>query len=207
MANVDLPGPAGRLEAINWKVAGAKTAAVVCHPHPLFGGTMHNHVTFRVAQAFRDAGASALRFNFRGVGRSEGKHAQGDGEVDDAAAALDELSHDNPGAALYAAGFSFGARVALRLAARDGRVKKALAVGLATSSMDLSFVGDLDKPLAVIQADRDEHGSLESVKALLQRRKAKTQLFVLADSDHLCTGRLKELEKVAKSAAEWILSA
>src|SRR5438132_14271925 len=113
MAFVDLAGPAGRLEALYWKCDSPVAAALVCHPHPLAGGTMHNHVAYRIADAFRRAQASALRFNFRGVGRSEGAHDEGRGEVDDARAALDYLAADNPGAPLLSSGFSFGSRVAL----------------------------------------------------------------------------------------------
>src|SRR5207248_2020881 len=124
MSFVDLAGPAGRLEALYWKVEAPRAAAVVCHPHPLAGGTMHNHVAYRIADAFRQAGVSALRFNFRGVGRSAGVHDEGRGEVDDAKAALDHVAADNPGAPLVSSGFSFGSRVALELARRDARVAK-----------------------------------------------------------------------------------
>jgi alpha/beta superfamily hydrolase len=207
MAFVDLTGPAGRLEALYWKVSPARAAAAVCHPHPLHGGTMHNHVTYRIAAAFRDAGVSTVRFNFRGVGRSEGAHDQGVGEVDDAKAALDFLERDNPGVPLLASGFSFGSRAALRLALRDARVSKVLAVGLAVGIMDFEFVAELQKPLAVIHSDRDEFGSLEKVRALLARVRGPSRLFVLADADHLCTGRLDAFEEVAREAVGWLLDA
>src|SRR5258706_104046 len=101
--------------AVGGPVQAARAAAVVCHPHPLHGGTMHNHVTYRLAQAWRDAGVACVRFNFRGVGRSTGAHDEGRGEVDDAAAALDWLAQQTPGVPLYASGFSFGSRAALAL--------------------------------------------------------------------------------------------
>src|SRR5882672_7941288 len=118
MSFVDIPVPHGRLEALWWDVEKPRAAAIVCHPHPLHGGTMHNHVTYRLAQAWRDAGVACVRFNFRGVGRSSGKHDEGRGEVDDAKAALDWLAEQTPGVPLYASGFSFGSRAALALAVR-----------------------------------------------------------------------------------------
>src|SRR5579862_9448930 len=108
-----LPGPAGRLEALLWSVAeiqnsAAPLAAIVCHPHPLFGGSMHNKVVYQTAKTLHRFGLPVLRFNFRGVGLSEGAHDKGRGEVADAAAALNFLAAEYPGASLLAAGFSFG---------------------------------------------------------------------------------------------------
>src|SRR5262245_13610982 len=112
-----IPGPAGRLEAILWapKVA-PRAAAIVCHPHPLHGGTMHNNVVFRIARALQSCGLAVLRFNFRGAGASAGEHDGQGGEVEDARAALDHLASAHPGIPLWAAGFSFGARMAAALA-------------------------------------------------------------------------------------------
>src|SRR5262249_15522691 len=128
---IDVPVSHGRLEALLWKVEGAHAAAVVCHPHPQRGETMNNHVTYRLAGAFREAGVSTLRFTFRGVGRSTGQFDDGRGEVDDARAALDYLQHQHPGASLLVAGFSFGSKVALQLAAEDPRVERVLLAGVA----------------------------------------------------------------------------
>lgn len=206
MSFVDIPAPHGHLEALLWKVERPVAAAVVCHPHPLHGGTMHNHVTYRVAQAFRNAGVSALRFNFRGVGRSTGQHDEGRGEVDDAAAALDFLAREQPGVPLYAAGFSFGSRVALQLAIRDERVERALGVGLAVDLFDFSFVTRLEKPKAFIHADRDEYGRLEKVQALVEQLPGPKRLFVVPDCGHLAQGRLDAFAQVAKEAVEWLIS-
>lgn len=207
MSFVDVPAPHGLLEALLWRVESPKAAAIVCHPHPLGGGTMHNHVTYRLAQAFRDAGVSALRFNFRGVGRSTGQYDEGRGEVDDAQAALDWLEGQHPGVPLYAAGFSFGSRVALKLAARDGRVAKVMAVGMAVSMFDFDFVTALDKPKAFVHAEHDEYGTLEDVRRLVGRCSEPKRLFVVPDSTHLATGRLEAFSSVAAQAVEWLLSA
>jgi len=205
MSFVDLPGPAGRLEALFWKVENPKAAVVVCHPHPPLGGTMHNHVTYRVAQAFRDAGASALRFNFRGVGRSSGSYDEGRGEQDDAAAALDFLEQEHPGVPLIAAGFSFGARVALQLAAREARVTRALGVGLPLDLYDFSFLSTLGKPLAWVHADRDEFGALPKARALASSLPFPAKLFVVEACDHLATGRLDAFSAAAREAVQWLL--
>jgi alpha/beta superfamily hydrolase len=119
---IDLPVAHGALEAILKESATPFAAVVVCHPHPVHGGTMNNNVVYRVAKALTDAGASVLRFNFRGVGRSTGAYDNGVGEEDDARAALDFLAERAPGIPLWMAGFSFGARVGLTVGDADARV-------------------------------------------------------------------------------------
>src|SRR5918912_3777577 len=122
--NTFFDGPAGRIEAILREPAAAvRRAAIVCHPHPLFGGTMHNKVVFRIARAFQEAGFAVLRFNFRGTGRSEGTHDEGRGEQDDLRAAMAFIEQRYAGAEVWLAGFSFGAAVMLRAACGDRRVR------------------------------------------------------------------------------------
>jgi uncharacterized protein len=207
MSFVDIPVSHGRLEALFWKVEGARSAAVVCHPHPLHGGTLHNHVTYRTADALRKAGVSALRFNFRGVGRSTGSYDDGRGEVDDARAALDWLQHQQPGVPLLVAGFSFGSRVALQLSAEDPRVERVLLVGAALRLFSFGVARDLHKPKAFIHADHDEYAPLEDVRRLVEETPPPHQLFVVTDSDHLCTGRLDAFEQEAAQAVTWLLDA
>ena len=207
MSFVDIPVSHGRLEALHWPVETPRAAAIVCHPHPLHGGTMHNHVTYRLAQAWRDAQVACVRFNFRGVGRSTGQHDHGRGEVDDAAAALQWLAEQTPGAPLYASGFSFGSRTALKLALAEPRIEKVLAVGVAVDLFDMEFITQLDKPTAFIHADQDEYGKLENLRALLERVKAKHELFVVPDADHLATGRLDAFSEAAKAAVAWLIAA
>lgn len=157
MSFVDISISHGRLEGFLWKVDAPVAAAVVCHPHPLHGGTMHNHITYRIAAAFRDVGVTALRFNFRGVGHSTGSHDEGRGEVEDARAALNYLAQLHPAVPLIAAGFSFGSRVAMKLCLEDSRVTKLLAVGLALSLSDLSFGTQIRQPKAFVQSELDEY--------------------------------------------------
>jgi alpha/beta superfamily hydrolase len=206
MSFVDIPAPHGRLEGFLWAVESPRAAAVVCHPHPQHGGTMHNHVAYRIARAFRDQQVAALRFNFRGVGRSTGTYDEGRGELEDAHSALDFLEAQYPGIPLYIAGFSFGSRIALRLAVSESRIMKVLAAGLAVDLFDYGFIKELRKPAAFIQADRDEYADLPKVESLIAQVPGPRKLFVIPDSDHLCTGRLKELEEVASSAVCWLLS-
>ena len=204
MSFVDIPVPHGRLEALWWKAERPRAAAVVCHPHPLHGGTMHNHVTYRLAQTLRDGGVSCVRFNFRGVGRSTGDHDEGRGELDDARAALDWVALQEPGVPLWLGGFSFGCRTALALALADARVEKVLAVGLAVDIFDVGFVTGLQQPTAFVHSDRDEYGKLENLRALLARVPAKHALFVVPDADHLCNGRLDAFSEAAKAAFDWL---
>lgn len=205
--NIDIPVSHGRLEAILWTVESARAAAIVCHPHPKGGGTMHNHLAYRTAAAFRDAGVAALRFNFRGVGRSTGEFDQGRGEVDDAAAALDFLAHEVPGVPLISAGFSFGSRVALQLAERDPRIERVLAVGMAVDLFDFGVVTVLRQPKAFIHADSDEYGKLEHAQKLIAESSEPKKLFVVSDATHLCPGRLEAFTEQANAAVSWLLGA
>lgn len=205
MSFIELPAPHGHLEALYWEADEPRGAAIVCHPHPLHGGTMHNHVTYRVAQAWRDAGVNALRFNFRGVGRSTGTHTEGPGEVEDARAALEWLAAQNPGLPLYGSGFSFGCRTVLQLALEDARLERVLAVGLAVDLFDVEFVVGLKQKTAFVHGDKDEFGALDKLEALRARISAPTALFVVPDCDHLANGRLVAFSAAAKQAVAWLL--
>src|SRR5262249_34906461 len=127
---VELTGPAGTIEGLLQEHAGVahEKVALVCHPHPLYGGTLHNKVTHRVATTLFGLGVAVLRFNFRGVGKSEGVHDRGRGELHDALAVLDWLRRWHPGAQAWAAGFSFGSWVASRVAAAEAAVRRLVLV-------------------------------------------------------------------------------
>src|SRR5437016_10349619 len=138
-----LKGPAGRLEAILWTPSAATRpplAAVVCHPHPLFGGTMHNKVVYQVAKSLDVLGIPVLRFNFRGAGLSEGKHDRGRGEQDDVRTALEFLADEFPETPLLVAGFSFGCWVGLRAGCEDARVEKLIGIGAPVNNSDFSYL-------------------------------------------------------------------
>src|SRR5881296_2286469 len=141
--------PVGRLETILWKPTSVKRpplAAVVCHPHPLFGGTMHNKVVYQVAKSLDALGIPVLRFNFRGAGLSEGEHDRGHGEQDEVRAALDFLSGEFSFVTLLVAGFSFGCVAGLRTGCKDARVSQLIGLGLPVNSTDVSFLSRCSKP-------------------------------------------------------------
>ena len=197
MANesFDLAGPAGRLESILMTPDGApRAAAVICHAHPLHGGIMHFKVIFRVAKALQEQRLAVLRFNFRGVGRSEGAHDHGIGEQEDARAGLDELARRFPSLPLVIGGFSFGAHVALRVALRDERVRAAASLGLALAHIDdLSFLAQLSKPRLFVQGGRDEFGGADRIRAVVEPLPEPKSLVVVEGADHYFTGRLDEV--------------
>jgi len=206
MSFLEIPAPHGRLEALLLQPHQPIAAALVCHPHPEHGGTMHNHLTYRIAQAFKNGNAAALRFNFRGVGRSTGIYDEGRGELEDAKAAFAFLSEHFPGLSLYAAGFSFGCRVALQLTSQEPAVKAVLAVGLAMRLFDFEFAKAIRQPKALIQSERDEYGSVDEIGALVAQMSPPKKLFVVPGADHLCAGQLKTFERVAAEAVSWILA-
>jgi alpha/beta superfamily hydrolase len=203
---LSIPVPHGQLEAILREPPAPVAAAVLCHPHPLGGGTMNNNVVYRAAKALHDAGVAVLRFNFRGVGTSTGRHDGGAGEEDDALSALDVLAQRHAGLPLWMAGFSFGARVGLTLGARDERVEKLLGIGLALSMFDYSFLDACTKPKAIIQAANDEYGARDAISAAFERMASPKQLAIVDGATHLYPQHLAELESAAGSAARWLLA-
>jgi alpha/beta superfamily hydrolase len=206
--NLFLPAPHGRVEAILKESQGPRRgAALVLHPHPLHGGTMHNKVVFRTARGLGDAGLSTLRINFRGVGQSTGEHtgARG-GEQEDARLGLDYLSERYPGEPLFLAGFSFGARVGLEVGTRDPRVRFLVGVGTPVSieerDYDFSFLTECRKPLLLVHGERDEFGSLQDLRALAARlpAEARVRVEVIRGAGHFFDEQLEELRRVV---GEW----
>jgi uncharacterized protein len=198
-----LPGPAGRLEAMLWTVAGSHPprAALVCHPHPLFGGTMHNKVVYMAAKALHRSGAPVLRFNFRGAGLSEGVHDEGRGEQDDVRAALDYLARDYPGLPILLAGFSFGSRVGLRVGCEDPRVTQLIGIGIPVNDSDLTFLRDCSKPKLIVQGGNDEFGSRDTVEALFATLSEPKRLVFVEGADHFFAGKL---DKAGAAISAWL---
>jgi uncharacterized protein len=201
---LDLPGPAGRLEALYEEPEGARLAAIVCHPHPLFGGTMNTHAVYRIARAARALGCATLRFNFRGVGRSDGAFDEGRGEADDARAALDWLARERPALARFAAGFSFGAWMVLETGCLDAAVRGVLCAGLTPRMYALDLARSCPKPVAVVQAERDEFGSPDDIRRLLAGAAAPRHLAAVSGASHLFTEDLASLEREAGAALGWL---
>ena len=191
-----IPVSHGRLEALVTEPVGlTRGAAVVCHPHPIHGGTMHTKAVYRAAQALNDAGLVTLRFNFRGVGASTGSFDEGIGEREDLEAALDWLEREYPTLPLFAGGFSFGSMVALSVGVDDERVVALFGLGLPVDkdAYDYSFLKQTEKPILVVQGENDEFGSGETVSKLLDALGTHITLVRIPGSDHFFTDRPDEL--------------
>lgn len=198
--NTFFEGPAGRIEAIIKEPAVPVTrAAIVCHPHPLFGGTMHNKVVFRISRAFQNAGFAVLRFNFRGAGSSEGRHDNGRGEQDDLLAAIELIENRYPGAEVWLAGFSFGSVVMLRAAACDNRVRAFVAAGVPVSKYDFTGIARCNKPKLFVQGSLDEVGSAADMERFFAVLDEPKELRIIEGADHFFEGRLVELAEAVSS--------
>jgi uncharacterized protein len=195
------------LEALYEAPASPRFAALVCHPHPLFGGTMNNHATYRLAKAVRARGGASLRFNFRGVGRSAGSYDGGRGEAEDARAGLAWLGERHPDVPRLACGFSFGSWMALEAGCADASVRGVLCAGLALSLREVAgpVARRCEKPVAVVQAEQDEFGSPEEVRSALTGSAGARRVAVVNGATHLFTEDLPGLEREAASALGWLL--
>lgn len=191
---MELKGPAGRLEGLLDEPERPRGVAVAfAHPHPLHGGTMHTKVVFQSAKALARIGCAVLRFNFRGVGASEGTWSGGDGERDDFKAALDYLAARYPGWTLWAGGYSFGAWVALDVGSRDPRVALLIGVAVPANSYDFSALRDSPKPKVFIHGERDELCPLPAVRKLYAEACEPKELVVIDGADHLFDGKTAEV--------------
>ena len=188
LKRADAPAGAGR-------AAAPAAAAVICHPHPLFGGTMHNKVVHAAAEAIVGAGLPALRFNFRGVGGSGGKHDGGRGEQDDLKTVMDHLARLYPHKPLLVAGYSFGAYVALHAGSRDERVAALIGIGLPVNLVGFGFLRESRKPLTIIQGGQDEFGPLPLVMALAASLPGGARVVSIQGAHHNFAGRLDELAR------------
>ena len=189
-------GPAGRLEALLEEPEDREPleAALVCHPHPQHGGTMHNKVVYRIARGLRRAGCVVLRFNYRGVNLSEGAYDEGAGELEDARAALSLLLSRYPSLPVTLAGFSFGSRIALKLGCELGYPKRVIAVGFPTIYQDRSYLEGCVLPRVFVQSTNDEFGPLADLEPVIAALAEPKQLITIPASDHFFAGALPELE-------------
>jgi alpha/beta superfamily hydrolase len=195
-----LDGPAGRLEALlNAGAANATHASLVCHPHPLFGGTLHNKVVFHTMKALNSFGFPVLRFNFRGTGLSQGEHDHGRGEMDDVRTALDWLDREFHLPLLFA-GFSFGAAVGLPVACADARVQAVIGLGIPVAPIDertydFSFLQTCAKPKLLVSGARDQFGPRAQLQRLVDSLPEPRKLVLIEGADHFFEGRLRELRE------------
>ena len=184
-------GAAGRLEATIRRCSATRAAAIVCHSHPKYGGTMLDKVVSRTARALHACDFTVLRFNFRGVGKSDGAFEGGPGERDDVRAAIEYLAGDHD--EILVGGFSFGAWVALDVGARDARVTRLLGIGLPANLFGFGYLGDATKPLLVVQGERDAYANLAQVRELVACAGSSAQLEVIVDANHFFAGQLETL--------------
>ena len=195
-----LPGPAGKLEALLEEPEnGSPTeAALVCHPHPKGGGTMHNKVVYRIARGLRRTGSVVLRFNYRGVNLSEGEYDGGRGETEDARVALQQLRARYPDLPVTVAGFSFGSRIALRLASQEEGLRRVIAVGFPTTIPDRGYVRDVAIPKYFIHSTHDEFGPRGDFEQFYQAVPEPKHLDWVEASDHFFKDALDGFEAVVE---------
>jgi alpha/beta superfamily hydrolase len=203
--NLFIPTEHGRLEAILKESRGqASGVALVLHPHPLGGGTMHNKVVFRAASALNEAGLITLRINFRGVGQSTGQHDEGRGELEDVRAGLKYLAETFPDLPITLCGFSFGARVGLEVGISDQRVRNLISIGTPVDKYDFGFLQACRKPILFVHGELDEFGDLNRLRSLVEEIKknnSTVELHIIPGCGHFFEGHLDELKRVI---TDWI---
>jgi alpha/beta superfamily hydrolase len=203
--NLLIPASHGHLEAILKESSGERRGVgLVCHPHPMGGGTMHNKVVFRIASGLLDAGLAAMRFNFRGVGASTGAHAEVDGGKDDVRDALAYLKGRYPDDEITLAGFSFGSRTGMEIGMADDRVVRLISVGTPVDKYhDYDFLTRVNKPILFVHGDRDEFGSVYNLRSLTDRI-PHADVLVLKNCGHFFEGHLDDLRNTIR---DWVSSA
>ena len=197
--HINIPTAQGHLEGILKPEEQGITpqyAAVVCHPHPLGGGTMHNKVVFKVAQTLQSLHIPALRFNFRGVGHSTGTYDDGRGEMDDVRFALEFLSRRYPGLPVIIAGFSFGSYVGMRVAANDDRAQAMIGLGVPARMFEGDTLEGCHKPKLLIHGTEDELAPYELTAQWFEQVPAPKSLVAVPGADHFFQGRLEEVQGI-----------
>jgi alpha/beta superfamily hydrolase len=193
----NIAGPAGKLESLleEPEHGEPREAILVCHPHPQFGGTMHNKVVYRIARGLRRSGAVVLRFNYRGVNLSEGEYGHGAGETEDARVALAWLRERYPELPFSLAGFSFGSRIVLQIACSDPEVRRVIAVGFPTTYKSRDYLDGCRTPKVFLQSTHDEHGPRTDLEQLFATLPEPKQLIWVEAQDHFFKGALDEFER------------
>jgi uncharacterized protein len=204
---LSIPGPAGSLEALLFEgQPDARYAALVCHPHPKGGGTMHNKVVYRAAKTMQSFGLPTLRFNFRGTGLSEGEHDEGRGERNDVRAALDWLQQRH-GLPVLVVGFSFGAYVGLRACCGDGRVPGFVALGLPVEAegrgYSYGFLSSCTLPKLFISGGRDQYGPQAELIRIVESAAEPASLVIVPEADHFFAGKLEQMQDALR---QWLIS-
>ena len=204
LRHVDLYGPAGRLEALYRELQDPAAIAVICHPLPTGGGTLHNKVVFRAARGLENANVATLRFNFRGVGTSGGKFDNGDGEQDDVTAAIEWARRKHPDRKLIVGGFSFGAWVSTRVACERTDVDAMFLLGTPVNKYDFSYLRSCERPMLFIHGTQDEHGDAAKLEKLVQGIR-NAESVTVTGADHFFTKQLEAVEETIRGWAEELL--
>ncbi|HEU5230101.1 MAG TPA: alpha/beta fold hydrolase [Ktedonobacteraceae bacterium] len=197
--HINIPTPQGHLEGIlKPEEEGSQPhyAGLVCHPHPLYGGTMHNKVVFKVAQTLQAMNIPTLRFNFRGVGHSSGTYDEGRGEMDDVRYSLEFLSRHYPGVPVILGGFSFGSYVGLRVAAIDDRVQAMIGLGVPARMFDLETLQGCHKPKLFIHGTKDELAPYDLARKWFEQLPAPKSMVAVPGADHFFQGNLDEVQAI-----------
>ncbi len=201
-----IDGPAGKLQAL-WRSGGHPgdftKAVILCHPHPLFGGTMENKVVARSARFISESGIEAVRFNFRGVDQSEGSFDNGNGERDDLQAVIDHVLKAAPDARLAVVGFSFGSYVALEVGVRQPSVKALVGLAPALRMFDFGFLKSSSKPKLIIYAGRDQYTDAATTAAFVASLSEPVTSICIPDVDHFFG---PEVDQVGHKVTEFVLS-
>ncbi len=196
LREVTIGGPAGRLEGLlELPEEEPGEVALVCHPHPLYGGTMRNKVVHRIARGLGRNGAAVLRFNFRGVEGSEGEYGNWLGEVEDARACLGWLRQMYPGRPFTLAGFSFGAITILRLGCAAAGAARLIAAGYPTREGMAEGLAGCTAPKIFIQSTHDQYGPRADMEAMFSRLAEPKRLLWIEATDHFFATGLAELEE------------
>ncbi len=200
MTNLFIPSRSIQLEAILREPRGQPTrgCAVICHPHPMYGGTMDNRVVFRIAKAAVEAGIAALRFNFRGVGASSGSFDEGVGEQDDVRSVIDWLQARFTGLPLALAGFSFGSWVGLEAACRDARVRILVGLGLPLNIYNFDFLAENPRPALFIVGSEDEFCDPARLDRLERRLPPSSVVKRIGGADHFFKNQLDEVQLLVR---------
>ncbi len=200
--NLIIPAPNGQLEAILKEPSGERLGVgIVCHPHPLGGGTMHNKVVFRAAAGLVDAGLTTLRFNFRGVGASTGVHSEIPGGMEDVQTVIDYMATEFHGEDITLAGFSFGSRTGMAVGIDDDRVKRLISIGTPVDKYgDYEFLLNVRKPILFVHGDSDEFGAEENIRVLFEQVSKVTdaELVVFKSCGHFFDEHLNELRDAVR---------
>ncbi|MGZ8866744.1 MAG: alpha/beta hydrolase [Thermoanaerobaculia bacterium] len=204
LRHVDLYGKAGRLEALYRELQDPSAVAIVCHPLPTHGGTLHNKVVFRAARGLENANVATLRFNFRGVGQSTGTFDGGEGEQDDFLAAVAWVRRKLPDKKVIAGGFSFGSWVASRAGCEVPEVLALFLIGTPVNKYDFEYLRHCEKPMLFLHGTQDEHGDVAKLDKLVEQVR-NAESVVVTGADHFFTKQLEAVEETLRSWATELL--